>query len=151
MEARAVCEMTRPETSSIPLTVHTMRKMLMSMVIVEGKLDSAQEGELNLLLGEAITNAFVHASEGGKIIIEPIVSEQKVDLKITNQCDGTACDPCSSPDPEDLEESGRGCKIIEGLVNDLRERGLSVDASYENLPSEGESGGETVFSFSLSL
>lgn len=150
MEARAVCEVTRPETSFIPSIVHAMRKRLMLMVEVEGKLDDVQEGELNVLLGEAITNAFVHASQGGKIVIEQAVSDQRIDLKIANQCDGTSCDPCSAPDPEDLGESGRGCQMIKDLAKDLRLGGLKVDASYENPPNEGDPNGKTVFMFSLS-
>lgn len=77
---------------------------------------------LNLALTEALANAIVHANAGDpekkvRVIIE--ISDQALRIKVFDQGQGFDINAVPPPDPQQLQDSGRGIFVIKALMDSV--------------------------------
>jgi serine/threonine-protein kinase RsbW len=77
---------------------------------------------LNLALTEALANAIVHANAGDpakkvRVIIE--ISDQALHVKVFDQGQGFDINAVPPPDPQQLQDSGRGIFVIKALMDSV--------------------------------
>lgn len=77
---------------------------------------------LNLALTEALANAIVHANAGDpakkvRIIIE--TSDQILRVKVFDQGQGFDINAVPPPDPQQLQDSGRGIFVIKSIMDSV--------------------------------
>lgn len=101
-------------------------------------LDQHQKQDVEIAVGEAVTNAVKHASlkddKEECVICEVVKASDSFGVKIANPSDDLL--PLSSSPPELLEERGRGRVLIVRLVADLRQSGLKARSSYRFEPRQ---------------
>ncbi|MCL5410460.1 MAG: ATP-binding protein [Patescibacteria group bacterium] len=94
-------------------------------------LGEAQQSDVELIVGEAVTNACCNTPDRRPIKIAWENSPSDLHLSITNS--NYNCVDRKVALPEDcLSEHGRGLVIIEELVNHLSETGLRTGCSLRN-------------------
>lgn len=110
--------------------------------------DQAQLEDFNLWLGEAVANAFEHASRGGHVSMILRRGSSCSVFEIANSSDGyRGSDPISDP----YSEKGRGRKNMEAMVADLRKLGLRIEDDCKFIPDGDNGSGQTIVSLSLGL
>lgn len=77
---------------------------------------------LNLALTEALANAIVHANAGDpekkvRVIIE--ISDLALRIKVFDQGQGFDINAVPPPDPQQLQDSGRGIFVIKALMDSV--------------------------------
>lgn len=112
-----------------------------------GHLDERQLSALELIFGEAITNAFSHATGHGLVVLRLIVSSRLVGVCLSSPTNGYMGGNFCLPE-DIMAECGRGQMIIDGSAASLRETGLKIDYGYKF--RRRICGGRTHFEFVIS-
>lgn len=80
---------------------------------------------INLVLTEAMTNAIHHANEGDpekEVHITITILDRNLNIKVYDQGQGFDVSALPVPDPQNLEDHGRGVYIIRALMDHVSYR-----------------------------
>lgn len=135
-----------------PRRAHFWRKLVQKK-FSQLKLRDDQMGSIDVIVGEAITNACNHVVGDGTTTMKIERSSDSLSFEVSNPSEGL---PSVDQFPEDVlenanREHGRGRLLIDEMLMDLIEHDLPVDGGYCFVPVKGSNMGRTVFRLSVSL
>lgn len=114
------------------LLARTLRKELSQVISCLEPLNHEQAKLLEVLLGEALTNAFEHSLRRRSVGLKLSFGAdcQAVIVRITNPSHGFPEGPPQLPPDSDSSEGGRGRYLMSGIAQELSFLGVPTRCSY---------------------